>query len=111
MEETNISPEEQVVQLKAELQERNRSLVSLAALAYCWAEARILGDPLDEFFAAPEFWEKVVPVDPSRPCRQACAKRYWDAVAACQNLPEGERLDCVNQAWDNNMRCTDSCRD
>jgi hypothetical protein len=95
--------------LERALDERRENIAFLLTMVTSLAEAHIMGDPLDEFFAHPEDWEIVIPVDPAAECRKGCGEEYRSAVRLCQELPEGERLACVQEAEKVLRRCSRVC--
>ena len=101
---------ERIAFLEAALAEREQDLSVFRTIVGQWAEARILGDPLEEFFAHPEDWEIFIPVDPSVECHRECGREFRAAVAKCQLLgTKAERLACVRKADDYKRRCAQSC--
>ncbi len=104
------SLEERVAILEKELGERDESVTFLATVITGFAEARLLGSSLDEFFAHPEDWEIVIPVDPKGQCRKECGAEFRaEAQGRCQTLPLNERKVCVDAAYALMRRCTHTC--
>ena len=64
--------------------------------------------PLEDFFHSPEFWEKTY--DSGRAdCAKRCIKELQTARAACMNKPEGQRLQCFQEAVDRAAACQRGC--
>lgn len=120
MAEADPSLEEQVVKLQEALREREKNLAGLSALVYSWAKARILGDPLDDFFGAPENWEVIRPEDewggwggaPDMDCIDGCrqqAEAFIKRNCQGQNLDDEQRRQCAELAWKQATECIAAC--
>ena len=65
--------------------------------------------PLEDFFAAPEFWECTYDSSWSD-CSSRCSKATGERYKACLMKPEGpERVTCINQAAMDGSACLKAC--
>jgi hypothetical protein len=111
LEKKIVELENKVAEQEEALKKRDDDVSTLSAVIYSSAIADVFGSPLDNFFAAPEFWENTYDVDPSAPCHTNCSKVYAAAVENCQSISDlDQRLACVNTAYENLRNCTRRCR-
>jgi hypothetical protein len=110
--ETKVAElEKKVTEQESTLERRESDVTTLSVVIHSAAVADVFGSPLDNFFAAPEFWENTYEVDPSVPCLQQCADNYSSANEQCQQIEDiEERQECVNQAFEGLRNCTRACR-
>ena len=64
--------------------------------------------PLDDFFNSPEFWERTYDSGKAD-CAKRCIKELQTARAACMTRPEGQRLQCFQEATDRAAACQKGC--
>jgi hypothetical protein len=102
------SLEARVKLLESALRQQDIRFAALMSLVHDHA-ARILGDPLTEFFARPDYFDVLVPAGPDAQCVKDCANQYAAASKRCSELPEAERSDCMVKAFQQRVACMEGC--
>jgi hypothetical protein len=64
--------------------------------------------PLEDFFQSPEFWENTYDSGQAD-CARRCIAELQTHRQACMQLPEGQRLQCFQEATDRASRCQTQC--
>lgn len=74
------------------------------------ARLAVTGDPLDDFFNAPEFWQCTYDSGWSD-CANRCTKATSDGYKACiaNNPPGPARQQCVNENAQRGSNCLKNC--
>jgi len=101
--------EKKVADQESTLKKRKNEVATLATVVYSSAQARMLEDPLANFFSSPEFWQNTYPVDPSAGCHKGCADNFQAALKVCQSRPVSEQQKCVDDNYKFLVGCTQAC--
>lgn len=109
--------EQRIALLQTELKESQNKTIELISLVSYLAKARILGDPLVEFFSAPEAWDVYYPDDnrtpfpPPSPCVKDCVKVMHEEATQCFGIAdEAERKACMGSMMRRYRTCLRECR-
>jgi hypothetical protein len=109
MEKPSASLEERVKVLEAALIERERQIIAFTGLVRSWAKRPFPGNPMEDFFAHPEDWEIIIPIDPPNQCYLDCLDYSEQLFARCNGLEGDAAAECRRDALERSNDCVGGC--